>query len=107
MGSQQQGVGVPSTSLSAPSSSSSSARVGDIFVQAGAAFNTLGELTAQLSSAQKGGAGGGGAAAAGGGVGAKWSEEEVEMLQRAVSNFAADLANISTRIKGKMVGQIR
>ncbi len=106
MGSQQQGVEVPSTSLSAPSSSSSSARVGDIFVQAGAAFNTLGELTAQLSSAQKGGAAGG-AASAGGGVGAKWSEEEVEMLQRAVSNFAADLANISTRIKGKMVGQIR
>ncbi len=103
MGSQQQGVGVPSTSPSAPSTSSSSARVGDIFVQAGAAFNTLGELTAQLSSAQKGV----GAASAGGGVGAKWSEEEVEMLQRAVSNFAADLANISTRIKGKMVGQIR
>ncbi len=106
MGSQQQGVGMPATSSSAPSSSSSSARVGDIFVQAGAAFNTLGELTAQLSSAQKGGAGGVGAAA-GGSVGAKWSEEEVEMLQRAVSNFAADLANISTRIKGKMVGQIR
>ena len=64
---------------------SNSGRVGEIFVSAGAAFNTLGQLTQSLSN--QGGVGGGtGAAEDGAGrvsaAGAKWTEEEVEMLHR-------------------------
>ncbi len=89
---------------SSSSSSSSTVRVGEIFTQAGVAFNQLGELTAQLSSARADGASSAGGSAA---IGAKWTEEEVEMLHRAVTNFADDLSVISQRIKGRMVGQIK
>ena len=71
--------------------SANSSKVGEIFSAAGEAFNTLGQLTQQLPS--EGGPGGGG-------VGGKWTEEEVEMLHKAVANFASDLSIISERIKG-------
>ena len=71
--------------------SANSSKVGEIFSAAGEAFNTLGQLTQQLPS--EGGPGGGG-------VGGKWTEEEVEMLHKAVANFASDLSLISERIKG-------
>ena len=71
--------------------SANSSKVGEIFSAAGEAFNTLGQLTQQLPS--EGGP-------SGGGVGGKWTEEEVEMLHKAVANFASDLSIISERIKG-------
>ncbi len=82
---------------SASSSSSSSIRVGEIFTSAGAAFNQLGELTAQLSSVQH---------QAGSGA-AKWTDEEVELLHEAITTFADSLRVISERIKGRAVGQIK
>lgn len=81
------------------SSTSSSLRVSEIFSSAGSAFNQLGELTAQLSSAQHNPGGGSGAA--------KWTDQEVEMLHKAVTNFANDLCQISERIKSRTVGQIK
>ena len=71
--------------------SANSSKVGEIFSAAGEAFNTLSQLTQQLPS--EGGPGGGG-------VGGKWTEEEVEMLHKAVATFASDLSLISERIKG-------
>jgi hypothetical protein len=71
-----------------------SAKVGEIFSSAGAAFNTLGELTQQLSSPDSGTGG------AGAGSNAKWTEEEVDMLHGALANFARELNVISERIKG-------
>jgi len=84
--------------MTTPSASSPSGRVGQIFVSAGAAFNQLGELTSELSSSQ---------AVSSSGGGQKWTEEEMEMLHSAVSDFADRLAEISLRIKGRMVGQIK
>ena len=72
-----------------------SARVGEIFQTAGAAFNKLGELTMQLKGA------GGGAG------GAKWTDQEIAMLHRAVHNFATDINAISETMKNKTVNQIK
>ena len=70
-----------STSSTSPApstaSSSSAARVGEIFTSAGEAFEQLGQLTAQLSSAQH--------SPGAGGDSAKWTEEEVQMLHKAVT----------------------
>lgn len=74
---------------------SNSARVGEIFQTTGAAFKKLGELTMQLQGA---GSGTGGA---------KWSEQEIAMLHKAVNNFAADINVISETMKNKTVSQIK
>ena len=74
---------------------SNSARVGEIFQTTGAAFKTLGELTMQLQGA---GSGTGGA---------KWTDQEIEMLHKAVHNFAADINAISETMKNKTVNQIK
>jgi len=76
---------------------SSSNKVGEIFTSAGEAFNRLGELTMQLQGNQ----GSSGASAA------KWTDEEVEMLHRAVRNFSQDLQVISETIKERTVLQIK
>merc|ERR1712032_801411 len=75
----------------------SSNKVGEIFTSAGEAFNRLGELTMQLQGNQ----GSSGASAA------KWTDEEVEMLHRAVRNFSQDLQVISETIKERTVLQIK
>eukprot|EP00064_Thunnus_orientalis_P018589 superscaffoldBa00004333_g18692 len=68
---------------------SASAKVGEIFSAAGAAFTKLGELTMQLHPV------------------AKWTETEIEMLRLAVRRFGDDLNNISTVIKERTVAQIK
>ena len=75
---------------------SNSARVGEIFSAAGNAFNLLGNLTSQLDSA----------GSRSSGSGAKWTDQEIEMLQTTVTNFAADLAKISGIMKKKQVKQV-
>ena len=72
-------------------------RVGEIFTSAGAALNLLGELTMQLESA--------GPSAPGSGT--KWTDQEINMLQNAVANFANDLNLISETIKSRTVQQIK
>uniref|UniRef100_A0A182NUI5 DRBM domain-containing protein n=1 Tax=Anopheles dirus TaxID=7168 RepID=A0A182NUI5_9DIPT len=70
-------------------------QVGEIFTAAGAAFNSLGELTMQLHPSSDSP------------TGSKWTDEEIEMLRSAVTRFSEDLSKISQRIKGRTVSQIR
>ncbi|KAJ6647422.1 Chromatin complexes subunit BAP18 [Pseudolycoriella hygida] len=70
-------------------------KVGEIFTQAGAAFNKLGELTMQLHPT------------ADSPSGSKWTDEEIEMLRASITRFCDDLNKISLRIKGRTVSQIR
>ncbi|XP_037052284.1 chromatin complexes subunit BAP18 isoform X1 [Bradysia coprophila] len=73
----------------------SATKVGEIFTQAGAAFNKLGELTMQLHPT------------ADSPSGSKWTDEEIEMLRVSIERFCDDLNKISLRIKGRTVSQIR
>lgn len=75
---------------------SASAKVGEIFSAAGAAFTKLGELTMQLHPVSDSSP-----------AGAKWTETEIEMLRLAVRRFGDDLNNISTVIKERTVAQIK
>ncbi|XP_065075708.1 chromatin complexes subunit BAP18 isoform X2 [Ochlerotatus camptorhynchus] len=72
----------------------SATKVGEIFTAAGAAFNRLGELTMQLHPSSDSPTG-------------KWTDEEIEMLRSAVTRFSEDLNQVSQRIKGRTVSQIR
>ena len=74
-------------------STSNSQRVGEIFKTAGTAFNILGHLTSQLESS--------------GQNASKWTDQEINMLARAVQTFANDLQQISDAIKGRTVTQIK
>lgn len=75
---------------------SASAKVGEIFSAAGAAFTKLGELTMQLHPVSDSSP-----------AGAKWTETEIEMLRLAVRRFGDDLNNISSVIKERTVAQIK
>ncbi|XP_047523842.1 chromatin complexes subunit BAP18-like isoform X3 [Pieris napi] len=69
--------------------------VGEIFREAGSAFNKLSEMTMLLhpvGDSQPGG---------------KWTEEEIEMLRSCVHRFAVDLNKLSQHIKSRTVSQIR
>lgn len=73
----------------------SAAKVGEIFREAGTAFNKLSEMTMLLhpmGDSQPGG---------------KWTEEEIEMLRGCVHRFAVDLNKLSQHIKARTVSQIR
>ncbi|CAG4942614.1 unnamed protein product [Colias eurytheme] len=70
-------------------------QVGEIFREAGSAFNKLSEMTMLLhpvGDSQPGG---------------KWTEEEIEMLRSCVHRFAVDLNKLSQHIKNRTVSQIR
>ncbi|XP_045785506.1 chromatin complexes subunit BAP18-like isoform X2 [Maniola jurtina] len=74
---------------------SSAAKVGEIFREAGTAFNKLSEMTMMLhpmADTQPGG---------------KWTEEEIDMLRSCVHRFAVDLNKLSHHIKSRTVSQIR
>ncbi|XP_072317858.1 BPTF-associated chromatin complex component 1 [Eucyclogobius newberryi] len=75
---------------------SASAKVGEIFSAAGAAFSKLGELTMQLHPVSDSSP-----------AGAKWTETEIEMLRLAVRRFGDELNNISGVIKERTVAQIK
>ncbi|XP_049599263.1 chromatin complexes subunit BAP18 isoform X1 [Syngnathus scovelli] len=75
---------------------SASAKVGEIFSAAGAAFSKLGELTMQLHPVSDSSP-----------AGAKWTETEIEMLRVAVGRFGDDLNSISSVIKDRTVAQIK
>ncbi|XP_057677511.1 chromatin complexes subunit BAP18 isoform X3 [Corythoichthys intestinalis] len=75
---------------------SASAKVGEIFSAAGAAFSKLGELTMQLHPVSDSSP-----------AGAKWTETEIEMLRLAVRRFGDDLNSISGVIKDRTVAQIK
>ncbi|XP_073950674.1 BPTF-associated chromatin complex component 1-like isoform X3 [Choristoneura fumiferana] len=73
----------------------SAAKVGEIFREAGNAFNKLSEMTMLLhpvGDSQPGG---------------KWTDEEIEMLRSCVHRFAVDLNKLSLHIKNRTVTQIR
>ncbi|KAL0852389.1 hypothetical protein ABMA28_000585 [Loxostege sticticalis] len=73
----------------------SAAKVGEIFREAGTAFNKLSEMTMLLhpmGDSQPGG---------------KWTDEEIEMLRACVHRFAVDLNKLSQHIKNRTVSQIR
>ncbi|XP_050360699.1 chromatin complexes subunit BAP18-like isoform X1 [Nymphalis io] len=73
----------------------SAAKVGEIFREAGTAFNKLSEMTMLLhpmGDTQPGG---------------KWTDEEIEMLRSCVHRFAVDLNKLSQHIKARTVSQIR
>ncbi|RZF46113.1 hypothetical protein LSTR_LSTR012973 [Laodelphax striatellus] len=72
----------------------SASKVGEIFTAAGAAFNKLGELTLQLHPTADSPAG-------------KWTDAEILMLRRAITNFEEDLNEISDHIKGKNILQVK
>ena len=76
------------------------ARVGEIYTTAGNAFKLLGELTSQMASAEE-------STHAPSAISAKWTNREIEMLQKAVGNFAAQLNQISEEIKTRAVDQIQ
>lgn len=74
---------------------SSACKVGEIFREAGTAFNKLSEITTLLGpmvDAQTGG---------------KWADDEVDMLRSSVHRFAVDLNKLSQHIKNRTVTQIR
>ncbi|XP_023935163.1 chromatin complexes subunit BAP18 isoform X4 [Bicyclus anynana] len=71
------------------------AKVGEIFREAGTAFNKLSEMTLLLhpkNELQNG---------------FKWSEEELDVLRTCVHRFAVDLNKLSHHIKSRTVSQIR
>ncbi|XP_013184950.1 chromatin complexes subunit BAP18 isoform X2 [Amyelois transitella] len=73
----------------------SAAKVGEIFREAGIAFNKLSEMTMLLhpmGDSQPGG---------------KWTDEEIEMLRSCIHRFAVDLNKLSQHIKNRTVTQIR
>ncbi|XP_023935160.1 chromatin complexes subunit BAP18 isoform X2 [Bicyclus anynana] len=73
----------------------SAAKVGEIFREAGTAFNKLSEMTLLLhpkNELQNG---------------FKWSEEELDVLRTCVHRFAVDLNKLSHHIKSRTVSQIR
>ncbi|CAK1554714.1 unnamed protein product [Leptosia nina] len=77
------------------SNSNSAKKAGEIFREAGSAFNKLSEMTMLLhpvGDSQPGG---------------KWTEEEIEMLRSCVHRFAVDLNKLSQHIKNRTVTQIR
>nr|XP_032526370.1 chromatin complexes subunit BAP18-like isoform X3 [Danaus plexippus plexippus] len=76
----------------------SAAKVGEIFREAGSAFNKLSEMTMLLhpmGDTQPGFYSG------------KWTDEEIEMLRSCVHRFAIDLNKLSQHIKARTVSQIR
>eukprot|EP00088_Acartia_fossae_P002142 TRINITY_DN10844_c0_g1_i1.p1 TRINITY_DN10844_c0_g1~~TRINITY_DN10844_c0_g1_i1.p1 ORF type:complete len:146 (+),score=41.44 TRINITY_DN10844_c0_g1_i1:42-479(+) len=73
------------------------AKVGEIFLAAGQAFEKLGSLTTELQAAQQNT----------GGASAKWTDEEIEMMHQAVKTFSDQLSTISETIKQRTVLQIR
>ncbi|XP_077303039.1 BPTF-associated chromatin complex component 1 isoform X2 [Arctopsyche grandis] len=73
----------------------SAAKVGEIFTEAGAAFNRLAEMTMQLHPMVDSP------------TGSKWTDEEIEMLRNCVHQFASDLNKLSQHIKNRTVSQIR
>ena len=75
------------------------ARVGEIYTTAGNAFKLLGELTSQMASAEE-------STRTPSAISARWTNREIEMLQKAVGNFAAQLNQISEEIKTKAVDQV-
>ncbi|XP_026316710.1 chromatin complexes subunit BAP18-like isoform X2 [Hyposmocoma kahamanoa] len=74
----------------------SAAKVGEIFREAGSAFNKLSEMTMLLHPMGDSQPGSG-----------KWTEEEIEMLRNCVHRFAVDLNKLSQHIKNRTVTQIR
>lgn len=71
------------------------AKVSEIFREAGTAFHKLAEMTKLLhpmGDSQPGG---------------KWTDDEIEMLRSCVHRFAVDLNGLSQHIKGRTVNQIR
>ncbi|XP_041986947.1 chromatin complexes subunit BAP18-like isoform X3 [Aricia agestis] len=77
------------------SAAKTTSQVGEIFREAGTAFNKLSEMTMLLhpvGDSQPGG---------------KWTEEEIEMLRMCVHRFAVDLNKLSQHIKTRTVSQIR
>ncbi|XP_061382045.1 chromatin complexes subunit BAP18-like isoform X3 [Danaus plexippus] len=77
------------------SMSNPASKVGEIFREAGSAFNKLSEMTMLLhpmGDTQPGG---------------KWTDEEIEMLRSCVHRFAIDLNKLSQHIKARTVSQIR
>ncbi|XP_044528276.1 chromatin complexes subunit BAP18 isoform X5 [Gracilinanus agilis] len=79
-----------------PPGNAESAKVGEIFSAAGAAFTKLGELTMQLHPVSDSSP-----------AGAKWTDTEIEMLRAAVKRFGDDLNRISCVIKDRTVAQIK
>jgi hypothetical protein len=75
------------------------ARVGEIYSTAGNAFKLLGELTSQMESAHE-------STRTSSDISTRWTNREIEMLQRAVGNFAAQLNHISQEIKTRAVDQV-
>ncbi|KAF0292419.1 Chromatin complexes subunit BAP18 [Amphibalanus amphitrite] len=74
----------------------SASKVGEIFVEAGEAFNRLGSLTVQLQQASPNPTNSG-----------KWQEDEIDLLHDAVKRFGADPQKISEVLKSRSVSQIR
>ncbi|XP_068130200.1 chromatin complexes subunit BAP18 isoform X2 [Hyperolius riggenbachi] len=75
---------------------SASTKVGEIFSAAGAAFTRLGELTMQLHPVTDSSP-----------AGARWTDNEIQMLHAAVKRFGEDLNQISSVIKERTVAQIK
>ncbi|XP_022832769.1 chromatin complexes subunit BAP18-like isoform X4 [Spodoptera litura] len=74
---------------------SSSAKVDDIFREAGTAFNKLSEMTMSLQAAEDS-------------VSAEvWNPEDLETLRSSVHRFAVELNKISQHIKLRTISQIR
>ncbi len=73
------------------------ARVSEIYTTAGNVFKLLGELTSQLESAED---------STRTSSGSRWTDREIEMLEKAVGNFAAQLHQISEEIKARAIDQV-
>lgn len=70
-------------------------KVGEIFSAAGEAFSKLAELTMQLNTQVEAP------------PGSKWTDDEIEMLKKAVSQFGTDLHKISEVVKTRSIGQLK
>uniref|UniRef100_H2Z164 Myb-like domain-containing protein n=1 Tax=Ciona savignyi TaxID=51511 RepID=H2Z164_CIOSA len=74
---------------------SSAGKVSQIFISAGDAFTKLAELTMQINTQVEAP------------PGAKWTDDEIEMLRQAVLKFGTDLNKISEVVKTRSLGQLK
>ncbi|XP_076813012.1 uncharacterized protein LOC143459670 [Clavelina lepadiformis] len=70
-------------------------KVSQIFTSAGQAFSKLAELTMQINPNVEAP------------PGAKWTDDEIEMLRSAVQSFGTDLNKISEVVKTRSIGQLK
>lgn len=86
---------VPASNLMEMNNNNTAAKVAEVFLTAGHAFQKLGDLTLQLYSTPTDG------------DESKWSEKDVDRLRDALTRFAHELDNISVSVQSRITKLIK